>query len=71
MSVPPFDSWPETKLDGEFTMCKTQRLEGPFLVADVSFPNRITGVILPVDAGATTVTAGSDIPKEASINPGP
>ncbi|EME85544.1 uncharacterized protein MYCFIDRAFT_120940, partial [Pseudocercospora fijiensis CIRAD86] len=28
----------------------------------------MTAVILPVDAGATAATAGSDIPKEASIN---
>ncbi|KXT18526.1 hypothetical protein AC579_2239 [Pseudocercospora musae] len=31
----------------------------------------MTAVILPVDAGATAATVGSDIPKEASINPGP
>jgi hypothetical protein len=30
---------------------------------------RMTGVVLPVDAGAT-VAAGSELPKDASINPG-
>lgn len=29
--------------------------------------SRMTGVILPVDAGAT-VAAGSDLPKETSFN---
>jgi NAD(P)-dependent dehydrogenase (short-subunit alcohol dehydrogenase family) len=35
---------------------------------DLELTGAMTGVILPVDAGATCAT-GSDVPKSASINP--
>lgn len=42
---------------------RSESLKIPSLIDD-----RMTGVILPVDAGAT-VAAGSEVPKEAATHP--